>query len=203
MDFNEGDTVSITCTGLLLLSKEAPDDFHCLQSLETTEGKLLHIEDDVLSVEFAPELVVAIPTTSARNETPQEMAGPEPPIDIPAPPEESGLVRILGSPSAPGVGAAFAGPVNEATKHAMERYELNSQTIGQTTMAFNILSLFSYIQSGESQPSHEEREPWQQGSSVPGRELSNDERVLYVKAMARLGKFMDKDIDIQPEADDE
>ena len=199
MYFNQGDEVRITGDGLLRMSKEAPEDFKTLQSLETRRGKLLMVEEgvDAASVEFAPDLVLRGPFDSLRNETPptadQDCAGPE------AMP--SSAVQVDGCEEFPGYGAGFSGPVNPATKMAMERFAQSGNQNYQAQMSLNVISIFAEARHRTSAPPGiDEGEDWKAGGKS---ELSEDESSLYKVAMKRLSEYIDTDISVPPASVDE
>jgi hypothetical protein len=188
--FEEGDTVRITGDGLLRLSKEAPRDFQHLQTLETRRGRLLHVAPgaEEATVEVAPDLAIRVPFASIVNETPHE--------DVDAPPR-SASVRIQGDEEYPGVGAAYAGPVQEATREAMDRFEENGQRSHQANTALSVLSIFAAARHRLTDTTAADPlESWKGG----GNELDTDESRLYKAAISRLEAYVTADVEVPTRA---
>lgn len=192
MFYEAGDQVRITGDGLLRLSKDAPDDFRQLQALETRRGRLLHVENsdtaDVATVEFAPDLAITVPFESIVHET--EKDRPEAEDGCPATP--GAVVHIQGDELTPGYGAAMSGPVSEASRLAMQRFERNGHRIQQANLALNVISIFAgvrYRRSEETDPVLAEH--WSR-SEV---EFSAEETALYNAALQRLTDYVRDDFE--------
>jgi hypothetical protein len=179
MIFDEGDIVQITSPGLMLLASEAPEDFKNLQEANKTDGKLLHIEDEIASVEFTPDLVIAVPFESLAKS------------DKPETPEKS--IRVIQDSDGLTSFTASGEEMSDYMSNTMSRAIDTNKSLSQANMAFSLVSIFASIRHGKNSPAdYDDREQWQRAADE-GRDLSDSESHLYEKALSRLSAFLSSD----------